>query len=169
MAITLPYEFDTSPVVKLMLRGVLGLLIIVVVPGILYSLLVTHDWVAVVQLVLIGATVAYFGTLFGRHLTGTNGIITREVVVVWPFTLYGIRLSGPERRFSRAQFRAVRVESISPSASIQSGQHERISLVGRDGAPDILVARTQNYAGRVLGKELAAALDLEFEEQAAPY
>ena len=169
MAITLPYEFDTTPVAIVILRGVLGLLILVVVPGILYSLFVTHDWEVVAQLVLIGATVAYFGTRFGRHLTSATGTITREVVVVWPVILYGVRLSGPERRFSMAQFRAVRVERISPSANIQSRQRERVSLVGRDGSPDILVARTENHAGRALGQELATALNLEYREEAAPY
>jgi hypothetical protein len=169
MAITLPYEFDTSPVVKLVLRGALGLLAVVIVPGILYSLFVTQDWVAAGQLVLIGALVGYFGTLFGRHLTSATGTITRQFVVVWPVTLYGIRLSGPEGRFSMAQFRAVRVERISPGANIQSRQHERVSLVGRDGTPDILVGRTAYDAGRRLGQELAAALNLEYEEQAAPY
>jgi hypothetical protein len=169
VAVTLPYEFDTSPVVKLVLRAVLGLLILVVVPGILYSLFVTHDWVALVQLVLIGATVGYFGMLFGRHLTSTTGIISKEVVVIWPVTVFGIRVSGPEGRFSMAQFRAVRVESISPAASMQSRQHERVSLIGRDGAPDILVARTENHAGKTFGRELASTLDLEYEERTAAY
>ena len=169
MAITLPYEFDTSPVVKIVVRGVLGLLIVVVVPGILYSAFVTHDWVAVAGLGFISVAVGYFGTLFGRHLTSTSGIISKEVVVIWPVTLYGLRLSGPEGRFSMAQFRAVRVESISTGANAQSGQHERVYLVGRSGAPDILVARTENYAGKTLGRDLAAALDIEYEERAAPY
>ena len=169
MSITLPYQFDTSPVVRLLLHGVFALLALVVVPGILYSVFVTHDLVVALQLGLIGGAVGYFGRLFGRHLTSAAGAITKEVVVVWPVTLYGFRLSAPEGRFSMAQFRAIRVERISPAGSVQSGRHERVSLVGRNGAPDILVARTENDSGRRLGKELATALDLEYEEQTAPY
>ena len=169
MPITLPYQFDTSPVVRLILHGVFGLLAVIVVPGILYSLFVSHDLVVALQLGIIGGAVGYFGRVFGRHLTSAAGAISKEVVVVWPVTLYGMRLSAPEGRFSMAQFRAVRVERISPSGSGQSRQHERVSLVGRDGAPDILVARTENDAGRRLGKELATTLDLEYEEQTAAY
>ena len=169
MSVTLPYEFDTSPVVKIILRGVLGLLILVVVPGILYSLFVSHDWAVAAQLGSIGAVVAYFGTIFGRNLTSSTGIISKEVVVIWPVTIFGIRMSGPEGRYSMAQFRAVRVESISAGGSTQVRQHERVSLVGRDGAPTILVARTENHAGNALGRALAAALDLDYEEKTAPY
>jgi hypothetical protein len=167
VSLTLPYQFDTSPVIKIILRGVLGLLFLVVIPGILYSLFFTHDWTVVVELVLIGVLVVYVGTLFGRNLTSTTGIISKEVVVIWPVTIFGIRLSGPEARHSMAQFRAVRVESISPAGSPR--QHERVSLVGRDGAPDILVARTENYVGKALGRQLASALDLDYEEKSAAY
>jgi hypothetical protein len=167
VSVTLPYEFDTSPVVKIILRGVLGLLFLVVIPGILYSVFFTHDWAVVVELGFIGAVVVYVGTLFGRNLTSTTGIISKEVVVIWPVTIFGIRLSGPEGRYSIAQFRVVRVESISAAASTR--QHERVSLVGGDGAPNILVARTENHAGKALGRSLASALDLEYEEKVAPY
>ena len=51
--IALPYEFDTSGVVKVILRGVLVLLVVVLV-GILYSLLVSHSIAAAIQLLLVG-------------------------------------------------------------------------------------------------------------------
>jgi hypothetical protein len=52
---------------------------------------------------------------------------------------------------------------------VQGGPHERVSLVGKSGTPDILVARTDRDAGRTLGNELATALKLPYQEQAAPY
>jgi hypothetical protein len=169
VAITLPYDFDTNPLLKLVLHAVIGLLAVVVIPGILYSVFYSHDWVVVVELALIAAIVGYFSITFGRHLASTSGTITKEFVVIWPVTFYGLRVSGADRRYSIAQFSAVRVESISTAANVRRGQHERVSLVGRDGAPNILVARTENFAGKALGQQLAAALNLDFREQSAPY
>jgi hypothetical protein len=72
MAITLPYEFDTSGVVKQIMGGVLGLLL-VVLAGVFYSLLVSHSIAATLQLLLIAAIATYFGRIFLRNLTGTLG------------------------------------------------------------------------------------------------
>ena len=63
---TLPYEFDSSGVVSTILRGVLGLLALVVVPGILYSIFISHSTAAAVQLLLVAALIAWFGRLFLR-------------------------------------------------------------------------------------------------------
>jgi hypothetical protein len=173
MAITLPYEFDTSGVVKLILRGVLGLLL-VVVAGILYSLLASHSAPAALQLLLSAAVITYFGRLFLRNLTGSRGSITADAVVVQPDQLFGIGLPGPVGRFSVSRFDAVRVErvrtpSIVDGMIVQGGPHERVSLVGKAGTPDILVARTSDDAGRAIGSELATALKLPYQEQDAPY
>jgi hypothetical protein len=77
--ITLPFRFDTSPVVRLILRGVLALLLLVIVPGLLYSLLVSHRVVVAVQLGIIGLIAAYFGWLLLRNLSATRG---RDEVVL---------------------------------------------------------------------------------------
>jgi len=168
MAITLPYAFDTSGVVKLILRGVLGLLLVVLV-GVLYSLLVSHSIVAAIQLLLVAAVATYFGSLFLRNLTGSLGTITADAVVVQPGRLYGIRLAGPAGRFPISQFQAVRVERITNPLGIQIRPHERVYLVGKNGTPDILIARTDHDAGRIVGNELATALKLPYQEQLAPY
>ncbi|MFL5494617.1 MAG: hypothetical protein ACJ8DC_09580 [Gemmatimonadales bacterium] len=165
----LPYEFDTSGVVKVILRGVLGLLLLVVVPGILYSLIFSHSRVAAVQLLLIGAVTTYFGLLFLRNLGSSRGVVTTDAVTVEPGRVWGIRLSGPAGRFPIQQFEAVRVERIAAPTMVQGRRHERVSLVGRAGAPDILLARTALDAGRALGAELATALQLPYQEQIAPY
>ncbi len=172
MAITLPYEFDTSGVVRQIMGGVLGLLLVILV-GVFYSLLVSHSVAAAVQLLLIAAIATYFGSLFHRNLTGSLGTITADAVVVRPGQLFGIRLESPAGRFPISQFQEVRVERIPIPIGIpietQIRPHERVCLVGKDGTPDILVARTDRDAGRVLGKELATALKLPYQEQIFPY
>jgi hypothetical protein len=172
MAITLPYQFDTSGVVKQIMGGVLGLLLLVLV-GVFYSLLVSHSTAATIQLLLIAAIAAYFGRLFLRNLPGSLGTITVDHVVVQPGELLGIRLASPSGRFSISQFQSVRVERIpnpiGHPINIQIQPHERVYLTGKQGTPDILVARTDRNAGRTAGNELATALKLPYQEQLAPY
>jgi hypothetical protein len=167
MAVTLPYHFDTSPVVKVILRGVLGLLVLVALPGVLYSLFISRDLLAAVALLLVGGIVTYFGVRIHGQLEGSQGRITTDAVVVSAGTLYGIPLAGPTGRFPTERFETVRVELI--SSSIESDGHERVYLQGVEGTPDILVARTDTDAGRALGRELSAALHLRYEETRAPY
>jgi hypothetical protein len=169
MSIALPYQFDTSPVVKLILRGVLGLLVLVIVPGIGYSLLVSRDLTAAAVLLVTGAIVLYFGRIFIKNLEATSGTITADQVIVEPGTLYGTSLRGPRGRFPIQQFSSVRVQRIPPSGDIQQGAHERVILTGKAGTPDILVARTSDDAGRALGRDLSTALGLPYEEEVAPY
>jgi hypothetical protein len=172
MAIGLPYEFDTSRVVKQIMGGVLGLLLILLL-GIFYSLLVSHSIAATIQLVLIAAIVMYFGRIFLRNLTGSLGTITADAVTVQPGRLYGIPLAGPAGRFPIGGFQAVRVERITNPIGIPLGTqikpHERVYLAGKHGTPDILIARTHLGTGRILGNELAAAVKLPCQEQIAPY
>jgi hypothetical protein len=169
MSLNLPYRFDTSPVVKLILRGVLGLFIIVIVPGIGYSLLVSHDRAAVAHLLITGAIVMYIARIFIKNLEGTSGTITADHLVVEPGTLYGTSLRGPRGRFPIQRFSAVRVQRIPPSGDVQLGAHERVILAGKAGTPDILVARTSDDTGRTLGRDLSTALGLPYEEEVAPY
>jgi hypothetical protein len=170
MPVTLPYEFDTTGSIKLILGGVLGLVIIVVVPGILYSLFISHRIAAVIQLLLIGTFLGWFGWVVVRNLSASVGTITREAVLIQPAHLYGIRFPGPAGRFPLEQFRAVRVERIfGPLATASAPRwHERVSLLGTAGGPDILIARTELDAGIILGRELATVLGLAYQEQVAP-
>jgi hypothetical protein len=172
MAITLPYEFDTSGVVKQIMGGVLGLLLVVLV-GVLYSLLISHSIAATIQLLLIAGIAAYFGRIFLRNLTGSVGTITADAIVVQPGQLLGIRLTGPAGRFPISQFQAVRVERVPNPIGIpietQIRPHERVYLVGKTGTPDILVARTRLDAGRIVGNELATALKVPYLEKDFPY
>jgi hypothetical protein len=172
MAITLPYQFDTSRVVKQIMGGVLGLLLVLLV-GVLYSLLISHSTAATIQLLLIAAIATYFGRLFLRNLTSSVGTITTDAVVVQAGELLGIRLTGPAGRFPISQFQAVRVERVPNPIGIpietQIRPHERVYLVGKTGTPDILIARTHLDAGRIVGNELATAMKLPYLEEDFPY
>ena len=169
MAVTLPYEFDSSGIVSTIMRGVLGLLAFVVVPGILYSLFVSHATAAAVQLLLVGAVMAWFGRLFLKNLVGSRGTITADAVVVTRVPLLGFRLAGPEGRFAVGQFQAVRVEQAAAPVFAQGWPHARVCLAGKAGIADILIARTDPDGGRALGAELAAALGLPCQERQEPY
>lgn len=172
MAITLPYEFDTSDTVKLIIRGLLILLGVVLI-GIFYSLLVSRDTTAVMGLIFTAAILLYFCKLFLGHLVGSEGTITAQDVIVQPGRVLGLRLAGPGGRFPISQFKGVRVERVTNPIGIpletQIRPHERVYLAGSSGAPDILIARTSRDAGRTLANELALALKLPYLEQIAPY
>jgi hypothetical protein len=150
----------------------LGLLAVVLL-GIIYSLIVSHDRTAVLALLVSTAMLAYFGRLFLRNLIGSVGTITADSVSVESPCVAGFRLAGPAGSFPLRQFLAVRVERVTNPIGIpietQVGPHERVLLIGQQGTPDILIARTERDAGRTLGNELAIALKLPYQEQVAPY
>jgi hypothetical protein len=168
MMVTLPYRFDTSGVVKTILSGMLGLLLVVLL-GILYSLLVTHDRVAALALLIAATMLTYFARQFFKNLTGSLGTITADAVIVEPVWLLGIRLAGPAGRFPITSFQTVRVDRISSSVNVEVGPHERVCLVGKNGVPDILIARSDWEAGRTMGTQVAAVLGLPYEERIVPY
>lgn len=168
--VTLPYDFDTTGSIKLILGGILGLLAIVVAPGVLYSLFISRSMAAAVQLFLIGAFLSWFARVVVRNLSASTGTITSDAVTVQPARLYGIPFPGPAGHFPVQQFAAVRVERIfGPLQTTQMpGWHERVSLLGSAGAPDILIARTERDDGIALGMGLAARLGLAYQEQVVP-
>jgi hypothetical protein len=171
-SVTLPYRFDTSRIWRLILTAMVALQA-VIVAGLLYALLASRPLDVLVSLAASAAILAYFIWRFFRFHNGSMGIITADRVVVRRGTLLGLDLPGPSGDFAIDRFSAVRVEMMMGPAGLhdamQGGPHERIWLVGRDGAPDVLVARTQFEAGRTLGGELGAALRLPVQETHEPY
>jgi hypothetical protein len=165
---TLPFHFDTAGVVILIVRGIVALLC-VLAAGVLYSLFVSRSVASTAGLVVIGAGVLWLCRVVLGHLEGTRGIVTRDAVVVQPGGVFGMRTAGPAGTFPIGQFKEVRVDRVLPSDDMQSRGHERVLLVGKEGTPEIMVARTDLDAGRTLGRDLAAALNLRFEERLAPY
>jgi hypothetical protein len=168
VGVALTFEFDTSGVVATVLRGVIGLLLIVAA-GAVYTLVVSRRPAAALGLLAVAAIIVYFGRQFLANLAASRGTITADAVIVRPVHLYGFRLAGVEGTFPISRFHAVRVERASPPTEGYGGPHARVFLAGRDATPDILIARAEAGEGRALGRGLAAALALPLEEPSVPY
>jgi hypothetical protein len=171
MTVTLPYTFDTEGVKLTLLRGVVILFAAIVVPGIPYTLFVSHDPVGVALLAVIGAMFIAMGVIMGRFLGGSSGTITATAVDVAPTRFLGIRLPGPSGRYSMDRFSAVRVVRVSAPIDpmVQGGPHTRVYLVAKPGEPDVLVARASIDDGVAIARGLSAALQLPCEEESRPY
>src|SRR5437762_3379248 len=66
MAVTTPYTFDTRGITLTLLRAALGFELVVVVPGILYSLTLSNDLLVAALLTFVGAFVAVIGVLIAK-------------------------------------------------------------------------------------------------------
>lgn len=170
MPVRLPFAFDTSGVVVAIARGFLAVLAVVVLPGMAYSLLVSHQMAVVASLAIIGAIIVFLGRLILANMRAWKGTITSGEVIVEPVRLAGLRLGGPSGRFSLARFQGVRIEAVLTPPTRASGRpHARVSLVGREGTPTILIAREGLEEGRTLGRELGRTLALPVEEIVGMY
>ncbi|SRR5258708_27525059 len=168
MAMTLPYEFDTSDVWRMILKGAFGLTLLIAL-SLLYTL-ASRQWAAAAPLALSTAMLFYFTRLFLRYQTGSAGTLSADRIVIQPNRLLWFSLPGPVGTYTLNRFAAVRVEfRMGPvRADVQGGPNEVVWLVGRPGTPNIALARTKDGAGRVVGRELGALLDLPVEEVGAP-
>ncbi len=171
MGFMLPYAFDTSRVVRLILRGVVGFELLVIVPGIAFSIAASRGIVAVLLLITCGAFLLAFGWIVGRFLDASTGTISAESIVVEPMKFCGIQLPGPSGTIPIARFKAVRVVRVAARTDTTSstGPSTRVYLVGQNGAADLLIARAGVDEGSALGRDLSAALHLPREDSSAPY
>lgn len=167
---TFPHRFDTTEALRKVVRFGLAL-VGVLTAGILYSLLVSRDYVVAAQLAVIIAMLAWFASLVMQHGGGSVGVLTREAVTVerGPVML-GMRFAGPQGRFAIDAFECIRLEQASGpvDASIQGGPHGRIYLAGKAGTPDVLIARVQGV-GVEAAQEFADALGLRLYDTRTPY
>jgi hypothetical protein len=168
MRAALPFRFDTSPVAVSIVRGAMALLLLIAVAA-AYALAVGRRPEVTLGLIASGLIALYFARLFVANLTGARGTITADAVTVEPARVLGFRLAGPEGTFPLTRFRAVRVERVSPPTEGYGDTHARVYLVGADGTPDILVARSPVAEGQAIGRELAAALAVPAEDAPMPY
>jgi hypothetical protein len=167
--IALPYRFDTATVWHTILKGAFALNAVLVI-GIAFKLF-TGDWLPALGVVVMEAIVFGFTRLFLRFQSGSRGTLYRDRVEIQPNALFGIPLPGPRGVYARERFAAVRVELMMGSINVDGpsgGPHELLWLAGRDGTPDVLVARTDQGAGRVVGAELGTLLELPVDEKNAP-
>jgi hypothetical protein len=164
----LPFRFDTAGVITSIVRGI-GALFCVLAVGVLYLAFVGRDLASAGGLLLVCGGVLLLARVVLGTLEGTRGVVTRDAVVLQRASVFGMRTAGPTGTFPLVRFKEVRVDRVLPSADPSSHGHERVVLVGKEGTPEILLARSDLDAGRVLGRDLAAALQLPFDERLAPY
>jgi len=168
MTVRVPFEFDTSETPTLIMRGMAGVFV-VELAGAAFTMFVNRNPAGAGALLVSAAMTIFFGRLFLTKLEGSAGRIANDEVTVERARVLGLALAGEDGRFPIRQFKAVRVERMPPPSDAQGGPHERVRLIGIDGTPDILIARTQRGAGVTLARELAGELKLAFEEVSAPY
>lgn len=165
VAVVLPYQFDTSDVWRTIIKGVFALNA-VIVSGLLYSVLISHQWVVVAQLALIEAFLLVFARVCVRFQSGSIGTLNADRVVIQPNKLLWFTLPGPEGTYRLDRFAAIRVQSSAGrlGTTVPTRPYEVVWLSGRPGTPDIVLARTENGAGEGIGREFGALLRLPVEQ-----
>jgi len=167
---SLPVLFDTIGIWRTILKGAILFEAVVVVPGIGYSLFISRDGAAAAGLGLVGAILGFFTARAFPLMEGGTGSIAADGVTVRRGRVLGVRLPGAEGRFPLDRFRGIRVEEASaPMASTTGRQHERVYLVGKEGTPDILIARTEDRMGARFAEELGRLTGLASERESVPY
>jgi hypothetical protein len=167
--VQLPWSFDTTTVWRTILIGAFGLNALLAL-GLVVKLL-SGRWPDAAAVGVSEALVAGFTVVFIRRQEGSRGTLFRDRVTVEPNVVFGVRLLGPRGSYPLHGFRGVEVEcragrpDTSPNAA---GPHELVWLMGQPGTPNIVLARTQDGAGRALGREIGAVLALPVSERNAP-
>jgi len=167
--IALPYRFDTSSVWHWILKYAFGLNAVLVI-GLLFTVLVSHEWPKALGLVVMELVVLYFTRVFVRFQEGSVGTLSSDHVVIEPNVVLGVPLPGPKGTYMLDRFSAVRVEFRSGpiTPGVQGGENEVIWLVGRPGTPNIALGHTENRTGGAVGREFGALLHLPVEEVGKP-
>lgn len=166
--ITLPYRFDTSSVWHTILKGALGLNVLLIL-CVAFSAF-TRPWPMTLGLAFIELLMVWFTRVLLRFQEGSIGTLSGDRIEVRPNLLLGLPLPGPSGSYSLDRFSAIRVEFRSGpiQPGVQGGPNEVVWLVGKSGTPSVALARTDDGAGRSVGQQLAALLELPVEEVGAP-
>jgi hypothetical protein len=167
--IQLPWRFDTTSIWHTILKGAFALNALLGL-GLVVKLL-SRRWLDAAGVGVAEALAAGFTVIFIRHQEGSRGTLFKDRVTVEPNAVLGIPLPGPRGSYALDQFRGVEVEFRSGRPSVDAnaaGPHELVWLMGRPGTPSVVLARTQNRAGRALGREIGTVLGLPVSEIDAP-
>src|SRR4026207_2509298 len=146
VALVLPYEFDTSDVWRLILKGSFALTLAMIL-SLLYTV-ASRPWAAVVRLAWRSVLLFFVTRAFVRFQPGSVGALSADCVVIQPNRFLWFSLTGPVGTYTLDRFSAVRVEfSMGPvQPGVQGGPNEVVWLVGRPGTPDIALARPNDGA-----------------------
>jgi hypothetical protein len=167
--IVLPWTFDTTSVWHTILKGAFALNAILVV-GILVKVLM-RQWLDAVGVGVSEVVTAGFTVIFLRYQEGSRGTVFPDRVEIEPNAVLGVPLPGPRGVYPLSRFRSVQVEfrpgaaSASPNAA---GPHELVWLLGAPGIPSVVLGRTRDGGGRILGRQLGALFGVPVEEIGAP-
>ena len=167
-AITMPYRFDTSAVWRTILTGAFGFNVLLIICVAFCA--IARPWPTTAGLAGIELFVLVFTRLLIKHQEGSVGTLSPDRVDVEANVLFGVPLPGPNGSYPLNQFAAVRVEFRSGpiQPGVQGGPNEVIWLVGKNGTPDVAIARTDDGAGHIVGKHFGSALGLPVQEVGAP-
>jgi hypothetical protein len=165
---TLPYRFDTSSVWHTIIKGAAGLNALLIVSFIFA--IFNRSWPAAVGLAVSEFIVFHITRLVWRLQEGSVGTLWNDRVEIEPNVLLGLPLPGPRGSYSLDRFSGIRVEFRSgpTTPGVQGGPNEVVWLMGKADTPQIALARTDNGAGRAVGRQFAALLKLPVEEVGAP-
>ena len=122
MALVLPYEFDTTDVWRMILKGAFGFTLLIAL--MLLHVLISGQWAVAVPLALISAALLFFTRLLIRFQTGSAGTLSVDRVVIRPNKILGFTLPGPAGTYTLEMFSAVRVE-------FRAGPYSRTYKEGR--------------------------------------
>jgi hypothetical protein len=163
-AFALPFDFDTHRETRLVLKGVIGLLVLMLVFA-MVMLFARHDVRGAAGTLLIDAVLLGFGHVVRVRMTGAEGRVTRDAVQLRAGRVWGIALPGPVGTFALHDFRAVQVryhlDTLNDAAP--STRFEHVTLLGRHGTPDVCVLRAPRVRGASRGEALAEVLGLPCE------
>jgi hypothetical protein len=165
----LPWTFDTTSVWHTILKGAFAVNAILLVAILVKALM--QRWLEAAGVGVFEAVVAGFTVIFLRHQEGSRGTLFPDRLEIEPNAVLGVPLPGPRGVYPLTQFRGVQVEfrpgavSTSPNAA---GPHELVWLLGAQGVPNVVLARTQNREGGGVGRQLGTLLGIPVEEVGAP-
>ena len=166
--ISLPYRFDTSSVWHIIIKGAFGLNALLLVSFAFAAF--ARPWPVTLGLAVSELMVFTITRLVWRLQEGSVGTLWSDRVDVESNLLFGLPLPGPKGSYPLDRFATIRVEfrpgPIQPG--VQGGPNEIVWLVGKANIPNIALARTDDGAGRALGRQFGALLKLAVEEVGAP-